>query len=254
MEKTGMAKISRTAKKKRRARLLLFITLSLVFVFIFALVFNLIFKVDNLTVVNNTEYSDEELIAASGFSEGTPMLFLHESSVSENVSLKLPYVESVHLEKNWPTSVTATFNAAVPKYIMEIGESSYLIVSEGLKVLGTANSFEEGYVPIKGISVETYESGKKLSETANIEIGLLVEITNCLKSGGLYDRLTSVDFTKKHNYIIVLDSAVTVELGTSDDLDKKVDKLREILTRNSGHTKMNISVRDYTSGRCTILD
>ena len=83
---------------------------------------------------------------------------------------------------------------------------------------------------------------------------MLNEIIDCLRNFSLYDRLTGVDFTKKHNYVIVLDNTITVELGTSDDLDKKFDKLKDILDRNSQYSKMNISVRDYTAGRCTILD
>ena len=85
MEKAGMKKISRAAKKKKRIRLLVFILASLILVFAAALIFNLVFKVNNLTIINDTVYSDEELLSASGISEGTPMLFLQQSSVSEKI-------------------------------------------------------------------------------------------------------------------------------------------------------------------------
>lgn len=254
MEKAGMKKISRAAKKKKRIRLLVFILASLILVFAAALIFNLVFKVNNLTVINNTVYSDEELLSASGISEGTPMLFLQQSSVSEKISFDFPYVESVLIDRAWPFSATVTFEPAVPKYAMEISEGSFLTVSEGFKVLSADTSYEEGLVPVKGIVIDVYKVGEKLQGDDNIEVDLLNEIIDCLRNFSLYDRLTGVDFTKKHNYVIVLDNTITVELGTSDDLDKKFDKLKDILDRNSQYSKMNISVRDYTAGRCTILD
>ena len=44
MDKTGMKKISRAAKTKKRARLLLFVIISLLAVVLAAVAFNMIFK------------------------------------------------------------------------------------------------------------------------------------------------------------------------------------------------------------------
>lgn len=254
MDKTGMGKIRQNAKKKKRARLLLFVTVSVVVAVIFSVVFNIVFSIENLTVINNTEYSEEELLSHSGISKGMPLLFVRESSVSEKVSLSLPYVESAFVEKSWPRSVTVTFNAAKPKYLLKTSDGTEITVSEGLKVLGTSENFSDGIIPVEGIAVDKYETGRKISEAENIEISLLSEITEGLKSVGLYQRVTAIDFRKKHNYTLVLDGTITVQLGTSENLDKKFEKLTDILLRNSNYTKMDISVRDYKAGRVTVTE
>lgn len=254
MEKTGMAKIMKTARKKRRARLILAVTLSLVFVAAAAISFNIIFSAANLTVVNNTDYSDEELLSAADISEKTPLLFMRESVISEKTATAFPYVESVKIERQWPRAATVTFEKAVPKYLLITEDGEELVLSEGFKVLEQAGDSVSGLVSVKNVTVDKYETGKKISGAENIEVGLLSEIVDCLKDFGLYERLTSVDFSKKYNYVIVLDGEITVELGTSDDLDKKFDKLSEILKRNSGHAKLNISVRNYKEGRCTVIE
>ena len=254
MEKTGMAKIMKTARKKRRARLILAVTLSLVFIAAAAIAFNIIFSAANLTVVNNTSYSDQELLDAAGISSKTPLLFMRESVISEKVTLSFPYVESVKVERQWPRGATVTFEKANPKYLLETHDGTELILSEGFKVLEKAGEDISGLITVKNVTVEKYETGKKISGTENIEVGLLAEIVGGLKNSELYERLTEVDFTKKYNYVIILDGTITVELGTSDDLDKKFDKLSEILKRNSEHTKMNISVRNYKEGRCTVIE
>lgn len=254
MEKTGMAKIMKTARKKRRARFILAVVLSLVFVTAFAVAFNIIFRAEDLTVENHTSYEDSVLLEAAGVSENTPLLFLREEKISEKVTLAFPYVESVTVVRNWPKGAVVTFNAAVPKYLIETGDGEKLIASEGLKILETSDGQSETLIPIKSLSLEKYETGRRLSETENIEVGLLCEIVECLKEYDLYERLSTVDFTKKYNYVITLDGTITVELGTSDDLDRKFEKLTEILKRNSQYTKMEISVRDYKAGRCTVIE
>lgn len=256
MEKAGMKKISRTAKKKKRARLLLFIAISLIAVVLAAVVFNLIFRIETLNVVNKTEYSDEELLSSAGISKGVPLLFLQKEKINEKVCIEKPYVENVIIDRDWPQTVNVTFEAAVPRYEMEISDGAYIIVSEGMKALSTSSLSGENLIPVKGITVDNYEVGKKISGEANIEIGLLNEITGYLKDYGLYTRLSGVDFSKKHNYIIILDGNITVQLGSSEDLDKKTDKLKDILDRNADvkYSAMDISVRDYRAGRCVITE
>ena len=91
--------------------------------------------------------------------------------------------------------------------------------------------------------------GKTIDLNENIEVSVLAELLYILETNDLFDRVTYIDFSKKYNLVFYLDGIIEVELGTSENLDKKISMLIEILSRNPSDRRAVINVRNPSEGR-----
>lgn len=105
-----------------------------------------------------------------------------------------------------------------------------------------------------GLVFESYEVGKNVDLSENIEASVLDDLLTALNEHGLVSRLTNIDFSKKYNLTFVLNDIIEVEFGTSEDFDKKTEMLVEILSRNPSDRRALINVRNYDEGRYRALD
>lgn len=115
-----------TAKKgtKRKSTKLIWILIALFIVILCVLFFrSSISKITDVSFLNNTYASAEDLMKVSGVAEGEPYFLLSESKVNERLKTKYPYIKQVTLEKHFPGSVTV--------HIQEYTAVAYELTADG---------------------------------------------------------------------------------------------------------------------------
>ena len=78
------------------------------FLVIVALVFimSVFFKVSRIEVKGNSIYTADEVIKASGIETGDNLFFINGIAAGSRVAVKLPYVDSVQINRGLPNLVT----------------------------------------------------------------------------------------------------------------------------------------------------
>ena len=125
----------RRQDKKRKRRtvfyVILFVMVSLVFIAIATAVF---LKVSKVTISGNSRYSDKQIGALVPIAVGDNMFSFDAESIEQAICDKYPYVDSVEIKRDLPTTVEVIVKEEKPYYLSEIAGEQY-VLSADLKVL-----------------------------------------------------------------------------------------------------------------------
>ncbi|MBQ2895289.1 MAG: FtsQ-type POTRA domain-containing protein, partial [Oscillospiraceae bacterium] len=90
-------------QRNRIRRSALYGPLALTLLSVAAVIFlSLFFRVSIIQIENDTVYTDEEILAASGLEKGVNLLFINNFSSVSSIYATMPYVESVSLKRAMP--------------------------------------------------------------------------------------------------------------------------------------------------------
>lgn len=236
-------------KKKRKLSgfgVFLLVVFFSVVVFI-VLSFTVLFPIKNITVLGNSSYSTEQIINASGISEGNNMLLISEKGISKKVSKQLPYVESVKIKRDLQGNISLEVFPETKKYFCKFN-NSYIIISEQLKVLENKTkltSKEKKLAKILGIdscSVKTGELYEIYDETKN---DLFKSINEYSKKYGI--KYSVVDLNSIADITVQIEDRVVVELGSSSELSGKFAHLNEMINKIDKAEKGIIDLKSWSN-------
>ena len=249
-----MDKFSKILKRKRRRRFLVFAFLFLLIIAAVVITSFIIFSINIIRIDNQTNYDTSEILKKAELSSGDFLLGIKEDKLKTRIMKEFPYVAEIDFGISYPDTLVMTFKAGKPDFAVEMADGTFLYLDDSYKILEQRNDTEAGVLVLKGMTVDSFEIGSVLTSDDSLEIEILSELLENLGKFGLESRVTSFDFSKKYNTIFTLDNRIDVEIGTSSDIDRKIELMVSILEKNKTDKKMNINVRNYTQGRCRILE
>lgn len=123
---------------------------------------SVLFKIKDYTVVGDSPYTAEEIIAAFGREPGENMFGFGKSAVQSRMERMLPYISKVTITRKLPDTIVLKVTAAEEKYVVPLN-GKYAILSAERKVLRIADDKPEGLTGIQGLVGVQAEPGTKLS-------------------------------------------------------------------------------------------
>ena len=136
--------------------------------FVVILVMSLAFRVSKIEVINASEYTDEEIIRASGVERGANLFFVDRFKAASMIFSDLPYMDTVSITRQLPNKIVIQAEGSAPAAYMVIDEEYWLLDRSG-KMLGTTDSLTAGNYPeIRSLEPMTVIEGEDM----------LVEVTN----------------------------------------------------------------------------
>ena len=107
--------------------------------FVVILVMSLAFRVSKIEVINASEYTDEEIINASGVERGANLFFVDRFKAASMIFSDLPYMDTVSITRQLPNKIVIQAEGSAPAAYMVIDEEYWLLDRSG-KMLGTTPS------------------------------------------------------------------------------------------------------------------
>ena len=103
------------------------------FLVIVALVFimSVFFKVSRIEVKGNSIYTADEVIKASGIETGDNLFFINGIAAGSRVAVKLPYVDSVQINRGLPNLVTIVVTESKAVGCLNVGDELWSVNSNG---------------------------------------------------------------------------------------------------------------------------
>lgn len=189
----------------------------------------LFFKVDSVAVSGVTQYSSEEIVAASGVQTGDNLFLLNKYEICDAIIEKLPYVSSVSISRKLPdTLVIEVADSNQGGVIQQDG--AYWVVSSTGKLLGKRTEAGSGAL-IVGVGLSEPQVGQKMAalEGQERKMEQLQELFDALEEKGMLPGVSRIDFSE--DGVISMDYAqrFTVKFAYGADFVYKLSNLNQVI-------------------------
>ncbi|MBQ4647822.1 MAG: FtsQ-type POTRA domain-containing protein [Clostridia bacterium] len=236
---------------KRVRRRVFYIALFSVLVLVFtAVCFLVLFKIETVEVKGLTGYSKDEIIAAFGVKKGENLYSFSASEIEKKLVTELPYINSVEIERDLPSTVVIHVKEKEPCMYVELNDEKYLLTDD-MHILEYTDSEDKLYgllkVQMEPKTVSRCIVGEKLSfidkRTGDIVSDAYAYITEM----GLINRVNYIDANNRFGIYLGLDGCYDVYMGDIEEFDTKLlfakgiaDKLHS-LGNDEGQGKIDVS-------------
>lgn len=182
-----------------------------------------------ITVKGNAKYTAEEIEQASGLEIGKTSVSSKLSSAKDNITRKLPYVQSVKIDRALK-QVTITVQECEAKYALDHG-GKYILLDENMKVLEVGvSSVPKGALNIAGLDPIGVSAGYKIEVQNNSGIELLEKAVNLINNSGIKD-ITKINLSDVNNIELWYQNRLQLIMGNIDNLEYNLNFAKESIKR-----------------------
>lgn len=194
-----------------------------------------VFRVKNFAIEGETLYKQEEIVAASGISQGKSIFFADLDEAKVNIEKKLPYTSNVQLARRLPGTIVISLESTDKAYAMEKAQGIFAVANRDFKVLEVTGIMPKGVVPVIGATPTKAELGETMSfiteeEQVDATLNLITSISNAVSDCGL-EGINLISIRSRSNIYIVYQERIVLRLGDSLDIDKKISLAKKVIER-----------------------
>ncbi len=208
--------------------------LALVMIFLVAiLVMSLFFRVSDIEVINASDYSDTEIVAASGIEKGVNLFFVDRFSAASMIFANLPYMDTVSIQRQLPNRIIIQAEGSAPAIYMRLDDEYWLLDRKG-KMLGTTSALKaEIYPEIRSLEpITAMENMDMIVEGVNVaRLAYTGELVTALQGEGLLPKVAWIDVKDASNPSIYYDGRLTVYYGAMEDTQYKTALLKDAISK-----------------------
>ncbi len=237
--------------RKRGSNVVYYVALGLIAFAIFAILsVTVLFNTEQIIVVGDSDYTAEEIIAASELKGDENLVRLNLSGTAEKILNKLVCLDRVRVEKAYPAAIKITVTRSVPMANFYYGGRNYVISHTG-RVMRIGDGDEQcmnvlGYVPAQSVIVGSFVSAEDEHQDE-----LISQISAAIEAGGLTEKITTLDITDPIGLKITYEDRIEIFLGSILQIDQKVRIINELM--DGGYIeqteKMTLDISDPSRAR-----
>lgn len=237
-------------KKKRRsfyANLYMILASGLLVTVLFLSLFFFYFVVRDISVVGSLHYSEEELLACAGISEKDNIFMVSEDHVEEKLKEAFPYIQSVHIDKDYPDSLKIEIVEEYHLFYYEmIGE--YYLFNKDLRLIDRYTSQDELLAAGESISVKIplpisciVPQYIQLPESCEY----VLDFMKLISQSPLIDEVTQVDISDKFAITLSFRENVSVAFGSYEGAENKLNSLYKLIGGKTQNLTGTVDMSDY---------
>ncbi len=215
-------------RRKRGSYIVYYVILGIIAAVTFAVLsVTVLFNAEQIVIEGETEYSDAQIIEASGLQGNENLVRLNTSGIPEKILDKLVKLDSVKVDKVFPSTIKITAEPAVPMASFRYNSQYYVISHIGrvIEISGDTPDCMQiiGYVPAESVIVGSFITAEDPEQDT-----LVSEISGALEKAGI-DNITTVNITDKLDIVITYDDRIDMYIGSVLQLDEKMRIAHELL-------------------------
>lgn len=202
--------------------------------FIAAIIFAILsvtvfFNVETALVKGSSQYTVEEIIAASGINGGDNMIRKNMGKAEGKITSELIYIETAEIKRKLPSTVEISVTPCVETACMQ-KDGGFFIVSETGKILKLSEDIQEKLLVFYGANpAEDMAVGMKFASEDENKTEVIYDLLSRRESE-FVSKVTSFDVTDRLNISCVYEDRITIELGVISEIDYKFRLAEEIIT------------------------
>lgn len=199
------------------------------------------FHVAEVSVVGNEQIETANIIEASGIKKGESVFAFSMGSVEEKL-LQVPYVKTVKAKRKLPKTIVIEIEEShAITYIQKDGLN--IGIDETGEAVFAGTEAPEGLISVAGMEVDTYTLGAPLLGKNPKQLEILMELLRVTEECGCRDQIHSIDVTKTEDISFTYGQGLTVLVGDTYDLQRKILTFIEIKGKLPENSKGEIDLR-----------
>jgi cell division protein FtsQ len=184
----------KSARRRRHGRFRLLWKLLSVVVVAAAVVLaiTLFFKVNTIAVSGEGRYREEEILKASGVETGDNLFLLNKYDIANSLLTKLPYIETVRINRKLPDTLLIDVTECTSVYAMEQDGTTWLLSSGG-KLVESGDASIAAEIPVlDGCKMEEPTLAKPMQLTEPHRQESLLALFAALDDASLVDQVQAI--------------------------------------------------------------
>lgn len=218
-------------RRKRKSNMSLYYgTVLFIAAIIFAILsVTVFFNVETALVKGSSQYTVEEIIAASGINGGDNMIRKNMGKAEGKITSELIYIETAEIKRKLPSTVEISVTPCVETACMQ-KDGGFFIVSETGKILKLSEDIQEKLLVFYGANpAEDMAVGMKFASEDENKTEVIYDLLS-RKDSDFVSKITSFDVTDRLNISCVYEDRITIELGVISEIDYKFEAAEKIIT------------------------
>ena len=207
-----------------------FVTLALMVVaVVMALI--LFFKVENIRVEGEAQYSEQEIRKAAGVQIGDNLYLINKSKASDHVFGTLPYVRKVRIYRELPSTLIIEVQESSVAGIIITPDGDWVLNAEGKIMERREPTTEYEHTVIDGVELVSPAVGRN-AQAVEEDAYRLEELKSLLKElelKGLLDKVQAIHLGESDMLTMEYDERFLVYLPWSADYEYKLRGLEAVI-------------------------
>ncbi len=224
----------KTQYRKRRVSIFFAVLAALLTGVCMVLACTVFFRVEEVVVEGNQRYTQEEILSVASVERGSNLTLTAREQLESRIRESLPYVDSVEIHKNLPTTLRLTVKESQPGGVVAQGESeeavNWLIDGKG-RLLEQANDENTaGVAKIVGLEAIDPQQSATMQVLQGYEgqFQALTELMQALEAQGLTAKVTEIDASSPTEITMLYDGRLRVTMLINADFSRKMVIFRQI--------------------------
>lgn len=246
----------RSRRRRRRGRFgflykLLSIVLILAAIVAGCIVF---FRVEEVTVIGSTVYTDEEIIAAAEVELGDNLFLIGKIATGTKIVNRLPYIDTVNVRRALPDTLVITVTECTPVGVLEGEEGTWWVIDSMCKLLECGgNELLGEYPQISGLTALMPSEGGRLAVSVeeSAKLDSLKQLLAALDDWEMLPQVRDIDLSGGSEIRMTYEERFSVRLPMySDDFHLLAHTLQLAAAQlNAGQTgTIDLTGIDLTAG------
>ena len=184
---------------------------------------SIFFRVSRVEVEGNEDYTDQQIVDATGIDTGDNLFFLNRIGAVSRMMARLPYIQEASISRVLPDKVVITVRESSAVATVHSETSSWMIDRDCKMMTAVTESEAAGLIPVSGITAILPNVGDviQVQEGDEDKIEYLGEILLEIEVRGLQSKISRVDISDVSNPTLVYDDRFEVMLGERTDTIRK---------------------------------
>ncbi len=201
-------------------------------------------QTSEILVTGAQKHSAEEIIAASGISEGDNLFAVNKFEVERRIKEQYPYIAEVNIRRRLPDTFLLHVVERVPVAYLDKGEQRWLLDKDAyfLEQVSITETVPYLHIVSESEAVEP-KSGEQLVLQEEGAVNALAVVMRALSDAEMISGVGQVDVRKLYQLSFIYDGRLQVQLGNIDKIDRKIRMFSTILKEldPSDHGVLNVS-------------
>lgn len=215
-------------RHKRGSNIVYYVALAILAVIVFSVLsVTVLFNTEQIIVEGESDYTEEQIIAASGLQGDENLVRLDLAGLPEKMLDKLVTLDKVTVDKVFPSTIKITVTPSIPMASFSYAGKNYVISHIGRVMAIDENDTDcmriIGYKPAESVIVGSFISAEDEEQDM-----LVQEISDAVEKEGIED-ITTVNISDNLAIILTYQDRVEINIGSILQLSEKMRIIKELL-------------------------
>ena len=194
-----------------------------------------------------------------GYEKGDIIFAVNESEIEKNIVGKLPFVYSVEVKKEYPSTLIINVQDEKESFYFEY-DNKYFVLTSGLKVLAVFDDEAKLLSTYGKLTFVKIDDIKQVITTKEVvffdteSYRRSAKVLHAILQSSIYENLTSADISDLYDVRFMYDDRIELVFGSHIDIEKKISHALSIISKYSENAKGKIYIYDLDEAYAMIED